>query len=356
MGYVRNPMAATRILTDECIAGIVREVGLDAMMDELIERLGDSFAEHEPDVVQTIARSGFRYVKPDLGLIEWMPAMVAGSKVAIKTVGYHPTNPVERNAPSVLAATALYDTADGRLLALCDASLLTAMRTGAASAVVTDVLAGDGPVTLGLVGCGAQAVTQIHAVSRVRPIERVLAYDADELVAATLGDRLAGAGLSVVLEIVDRAERAVVDADVLCTATSVDPGAGPVFRDGPHQPGIHVNAVGADLPGKFELPLELLDRSVIVPDHREQCIAEGESQRVDSAAIGPDMCEVVRHRDRYVELRDRPTVFDSTGWALEDLVAADAVLAHAERLGLGQSIDLQPHPRDPYDPYETLRS
>jgi len=349
-------VAATRILTDECIAGIVREVGLDAIMDEVIGCLADSFAEHEPDVVQTIARSGFRYIKPDLGLIEWMPAMVAGSKVAIKTVGYHPSNPVERNAPSVLAATALYDTADGRLLALCDASLLTAIRTGAASAVVTDVLAVDGPITLGMIGCGAQAVTQIHAVSRVRPIERVLAYDADDLVAATLGTRLAGAGLDIPLHIVDGAARVVADADVLCTATSVDPEAGPVFRDGPHRPGVHVNAVGADLPGKFELPRELLDRSVIVPDHREQCLAEGESQRLDSVAIGPDMCEVVRHRDRFVELRDRPTVFDSTGWALEDLVAADVALAHAERLGRGLSIDLQPHPRDPYNPYESLRS
>lgn len=347
-------MTTTRILTQRCQAEIVASVGLDALLDDLIERLADAFARHDPEAVETMARDGFRYTKPDLGLIEWMPTMVLGSRVAIKTVGYHPTNPVERNVPSVLATTSLHDTIDGRLLALVDATFLTALRTGAASAVVTDVLAIEDASTLGMIGCGAQAVTQIHAISRVRPIERIVAYDADSNVVGTLGERLARAGVHIEVVVADDAVEAVASADVLCTATSVDPHAGPVFDDCAHRSWLHINAVGADLPGKFELPDGLLAEAMVVPDHLEQCLVEGEAQRLDASTLGPDLATLMKDRERHVTKRATPTVFDSTGWALEDLVAAEMMLHHAERMDIGFAIDLQPMPADPYDPYELL--
>ena len=347
-------MATTRILTQSCLSEIVRSVGLDTLLDDLIEGLAAAFAKHDPDTVETMARDGFRYTKPDLGLIEWMPTMVLGSRVAIKTVGYHPTNPVERNVPSVLATTTLHDTVDGRLLALSDATFLTALRTGAASAVVTDVLAVDDASTIGMIGAGAQAVTQIHAISRVRPIDRIVAFDADPAVAESLATRLARAGVTIDVEVVDDAAAAVTDVDILCTATSVDPDAGPVFDNVAHRPWLHVNAVGADLPGKFELPLDLLHGATVVPDHLEQCLVEGESQRLDPSTIGPDLAELMRARKANEALRASVTVFDSTGWALEDLIAAELMLRHAERMDIGFAIDLQPNPADPYDPYELL--
>jgi ornithine cyclodeaminase/alanine dehydrogenase-like protein (mu-crystallin family) len=347
-------MNTTRILTQRCLAEIVTAIGLDPLLDDLIERLADAFSKYDPATVETMARDGFRYTKPDLGLIEWMPTMVLGSRVAIKTVGYHPTNPVERNVPSVLATTSLHDTVDGRLLALCDSTFLTALRTGAASAVVTDVLAIESASTLGMIGCGAQAVTQIHAISRVRPIERIVAFDADATVAESLAARLLNAGVCLDVEVVEHASVAVCEADVLCTATSVDPDAGPVFEDGPYQPWLHVNAVGADLPGKFELPDGLLAAAVVVPDHLEQCLVEGEAQRLEASALGPDLAALLRHRDQHTAMRGVTTVFDSTGWALEDLIAAELMLQHAERMDVGFAIDLQPNPSDPYDPYELL--
>ena len=218
---------STRVLTPSCIASIVRDVGLDSMLDELIQRLGDAFRTHDPEIIETVMRSGFRYTKPDFGLIEWMPSMEAGRRVAIKTVGYHPNNPVERGAPSVLSTTSLHDTNDGRLLALCESTFLTAMRTGAASAVVTDVLAIENATTLGMVGCGSQAVTQIHAISRTRPIEAVRAFDADAAVAATLAERLERAGVPVRVQLVDTAEQVVGDVDVLCCRDVGRPRLGP---------------------------------------------------------------------------------------------------------------------------------
>ena len=353
---LRRTEMSTRVLTPSCIAAIVRDVGLDAMLDDLIERLGNAFAAHDPEVIETIMRDGFRYTKPDFGLIEWMPSMETGRRVAIKTVGYHPNNPVERGAPSVLSTTSIHDTNDGRLLAVCESTFLTAMRTGAASAIVTDVLAIENATALGMIGCGSQAITQIHAISRIRPIQTVTAFDADATVAATLAERLDRAGVPARVEVVDTAAEVIEGVDVLCCATSVEPGSDPVVPDIDHRPWLHINAVGADHPGKLELPGPLLRRAVVIPDLLEQCLEEGESQQIDRNELGPTMPELVRHRSRHEHWRGVLTVFDSTGWSLEDLVVAEMMLDHAERLDEGFEFDLQPTPRDPYDPYEFLGS
>ena len=347
-------MATTRILSHRCIGHIVADVGLDDLIDQLIERLADACRHHEPVMMEVIARDGFRYAKPGLGLIEWMPVMELGRRVAIKTVGYHPANPDERNSPSVLATTSLHDTTDGRLLALFEATFLTALRTGAASALATDILAVEGASVLGVVGCGAQAVTQVHGISRVRPIDRVVAFDADANVAATLSHRLERAGLTITCEPQDNVDDVVGVSDIVCTATSVDPDAGPVIADVDHRPWLHINAVGSDHPGKVELPLSMLERASVFPDLLTQCLTEGESQRLDAEQLGPELPGLVQQRTRFEGMRPSLTVFDSTGWALEDLIASELMLDHAERLNEGYLLDLQPTPSDPHDPYDFL--
>lgn len=349
-------MGGTWILDLDGMSSVVDDVGLDALFDELIERLRDAFERHDPEQIATFDRTGFHYTKPDLGLVEWMPAMDLGRLVSIKTVGYHPSNPVERATPSVLASTSLHDTSTGRLLALCEATFLTALRTGSASAVATDVLAVPDAATIGMVGCGAQAVTQIHAITRVRPIQRVIAFDTQEEVAATLPARLAALD-GVEIEVVDGTDldRLVAEADIICTATTVGIGDPAVVPDLPHRPWVHINAVGADFAGKRELHPAWLERSLVCPDVIEQCLIEGECQQLRREQLGPDLAALVQGRDEFAAHRDRPTIFDSTGWALQDLIAAELMLDHARRLGAGIEVDLQPTPRDPYDPYEFLR-
>jgi ornithine cyclodeaminase/alanine dehydrogenase-like protein (mu-crystallin family) len=352
-------MARTRILGLDGLAIVLADVGLTALLDQLIERLVAACDRFDPDITETFDRAGFRYDKPDLGLIEWMPAMEVGRRVSVKLVGYHPTNPVERGVPSVMSTTSLHDTTDGRMLALCESTFLTALRTGAASAVATDVLAAVDAATVGVVGCGAQAVTQVHAISRVRPVRRVLAFDANPDVARSLHHRLQfdDLGHGILVEVVDaeHVQRILGESDILVTATSVDIGAPAVLPDGDHQPWLHVNAVGADFPGKLELPESLVRRALVCPDVIAQCLAEGEAQRLDRDQLGPDLATLVRERLVWQHHRHGLTVFDSTGWALEDLVAAELVLDHAERLGAGVEVELQPMPTDPYDPYEFLR-
>lgn len=347
----------TMLITVDDLADVVAAVGLDALLDELIASLADTLATHDPARLITHDRTGFEYRSPTLGLVEWMPALDLGRRVSIKTVGYHPANPATTGTPSVLATTSLYDTADGRLAVICEATILTALRTGAASALATDVLAAPDATVLGVVGCGAQAITQVHAISRVRPISRVIAHDADPAVAATLAARLAPVVPDAMVEVVDEQGlgRLLAQVDVLCTCTTVAPGAGPVVPEGEHRPWLHVNAVGADFAGKCELPAALLRQAALVcPDVPAQCLAEGEAQQLNADDLGPDLASLIRNRAEWKGHRARFTVFDSTGWALEDLVAAELVAGHCERLGLGSVVELQPVAADPHDPYRRL--
>ncbi len=349
-----NPrMKRTAVLTHEHIAEVVRTVGLDQLMDDVIEAIRCAGAELDPEATIVLERAGFQYTKPDLGLIEWMPSMELGRAVGIKTVGYHPTNPTQRLLPSVLSTTSIHDTSTGQLTALVDSTLLTAIRTGAASAVTTDVLARSDSSVLGIVGAGAQAVSQIHAVSRVRAITDIRAFDTDPAVSATLADRLS---VDLPVTVVSSPAEAITGADIVCTATTVGIGAGPVLPDHGYLPHVHINAVGSDFPGKIELPLGLLRAALVVPDDPPQCLREGESQLLQPTELGPSMAELLRHAEDFEHYQNAITIFDSTGWSLEDLLVAEIVLGHAERLGIGLMAEMQSTPKDPYSPYEDVLS
>ena len=355
-GFLRKEDMRTRLLGSDDMTALLETVGRDRFMDLMIDRLRGRMREHDDDTVEVRARDGFRYEKPDLGLIEWMPTHEIAGPVVIKMVGYHPTNPVQRGLPSVIATSSMWDTETGHLVALADATLLTALRTGAASGIATDLLARSGPITVGLVGLGAQAVTQLHAISRVRSVVKVIALDTDPDVAATFARRTAFLGLDV--DVVDPARSATIvgEVDVLCTCTSVDIGAGPVVADVDHHPWLHVNAIGADFPGKLELPSSLVSRAQVAPDILEQCLVEGECQQVSPDRIGPSITEMVQRSAEAATFRDELTVFDSTGWAVEDDVALRLAVELADRHGLGTDVQLEHLPPDPYDPYAVGRS
>lgn len=347
-----RPPLSTRVIGAADIAAILRTVGRDAFMDLMISALRERFESFDAGEVQARERDGFRYDKPDLGLLEWMPTHELSGPVVVKMVGYHPTNPVQRRLPSVIATSAMWDTTSGHLVALGDATLLTSIRTGAASAVATDVLARPGPATLGVIGLGTQAVTQVHAISRVRPIEKVIGLDTNAEVAETFSDRIAFLGLDVEIDDSRRAASIISEVDVLCTCTSVDIGAGPVVGETTPRPWLHVNAVGADFPGKVELPTSLLGQALVVPDVRSQCRLEGECQQIPESQIGPELWELLQRPTG--PATDQVTVFDSTGWAVED----DAALRLAHRLALehdvGSDMILEGISVDPYDPYSRL--
>jgi ornithine cyclodeaminase len=277
-----------------------------------------------------------------------MPAARVGDSAVVKLVGYNPTNPQRIELPTIVSTLTLYDLATGHLKALCDGTFLTAVRTGAASALASEVLADPDSEVIGLIGCGAQAVTQLHALTRLFPVKTVLAYDILPSVAATLRRRVSFLGIDVAVCAREELER---EAQIICTATSVGQGHGPVIADDTLRPDVHINAVGSDMPGKTELPLALLQRSLVCPDYTPQAILEGECQQLRNGHIGPSLSEIIKRAPEFWKYRRQSTVFDSTGFALEDLVAMEVLLGHARRLGVGQSQQIEGLGYDALDPY-----
>lgn len=344
----------TLILTSDDVAEIVRRVGCHEFMDELIDRLHKAFAEFDSAKVSVPIRDGFHSDNPATGLIEWMPIQIQGQMVLMKLVGYHPDNPITYQIPTVLSTLSLFDAATGSLNTIADGTLLTAMRTGAASAVATRLLSPDDSNSLGLIGCGVQAVTQLHGISRVRSLQLVRFFDTDSVVMNSFSERAHTLLPDGVVCLPASLQDVVEHSEILCTATSIGIGEGPVFVNAATVDTVHVNAVGSDFPGKTELPIELLRRAIVCPDFPAQAVVEGECQQLTGQQIGPSILEVAADSKQWTNAAQQKTVFDSTGWALEDFVALQLVTEWAQKLQVGSQIPIEPRHTSPWDPYENL--
>jgi ornithine cyclodeaminase/alanine dehydrogenase-like protein (mu-crystallin family) len=341
----------TLILAVEDIRRIVLRVGLDAFMDEMIQRLQKAMLDYDPGQTVVPVRGGFAYKVPQPGLVEWMPILETGDAVTIKVVGYHPCNPTIHQLPTIISTLGVYDTRTGHLRGIADCTFLTAVRTGAASAIASQSMAKGDARVAGIIGCGAQAVTQVHALSRVFDLEQVLVYDLNPTASRSFLTRTEGLKLNDVKVTEASLQQLTESADIICTCTSVEVGGGPVFTDGDLKPWLHINAVGSDFPGKYEVPLSVLERSFVCPDFLPQAIKEGECQQLHPEEIGPQIFELIKKPKRYEFVRDVPSVFDSTGWALEDQVAMQMLLDHANDLQVGTRINIENLPADPRNPY-----
>jgi len=240
-------------------------------------------------------------------------------------------------------AVLLFDANDGRLVALLDASSITAIRTAAVSAVATRLLARDDAATLALLGSGVQARTHLEAIALVRPITRVQVWSrtpAHAAAFATWADRTH----DVSVHVCESAQDAVRGADVVCTVTSARE---PVLRGAWLAPGMHVNAVGASQPDARELDSAAVARSRVFADRRESLLHESAdfltplreglvSERSVVAELGEILIGTARGRERADEI----TLFKSLGLAVEDLAAACHVHARAEREDIGTEVAL----------------
>ncbi len=344
----------TLVLSSNDVQEIVRQKGLNEVMDALIERLTNALEKFNPSKTIIPIRAGFNYKKPSVGLVEWMPLYEKGKDVVIKVVGYHPDNPTAQGLPTILSTISSYDTSTGHLHGLMDGVLPTALRTGASSAVASRLLAHPDSSTLGLIGCGAQSITQLHALSRVFNFKKVLLYDKDA--SAMMSFRQRCAALHLEIEIIPSSiEEIIQTADIVSTATSIDVGEGPLFKPMATQAHLHINAVGSDFPGKTELPLEHLQNSFVCPDFRSQAVIEGECQQLQAKDIDADWIQVLQDKEKYAFVRQELSVFDSTGWALEDQTVMQLFLEYAEELRLGQLIEIENISEDAKNPYAFMQ-
>lgn len=343
----------TWIISADDVQKIVRNCGLDQLMDILITDLHLAFTEYNSKTTEIPLRSGFNYEKPVLGLVEWMPIHSVDKEVVIKVVGYHPNNPEDFDLPTILSSISSYDTATGHLKGIADGVLLTALRTGAASAIASKYMAKPESSILGLIGCGAQAVTQLHAISRLFPLEKVLYFDTDAEAMLSFQERCSMLELNISFK--ESSVKEIMGlSHIVSTATSIGVDEGPLFDGIEVLPYAHINAVGSDFPGKVELPKNLLEQSFVSPDFRKQALIEGECQRLEKKFIGPELFEVVQGNGNFEFAKDKVSVFDSTGWALEDQVVMNLFLKLAKQYGYGKKMVIENVLEDTKNPYHFL--
>jgi alanine dehydrogenase len=297
-----------------------------------VEAVEGAFAAHGRGEAQMPAKVYLDLAQYD-GDFRAMPAYASGS-AGVKWVNCHPENSRRFGLPTVQGIYILSDPATAAPMAVMDATFLTAARTGAAAGVATKYLARPDAKSVGLIGCGVQAHTALEALKVVlgRELE-VLAYDRDGEVASSFAEEVGARAVEA---------KQAAGCDIVCTLT---PSRTPVVERSWIQPGAHINALGADGPGKQELEVEILTDARIVIDDLHQAqgggeinvsLARGDLAIADLHAI---LGEVVAGLRPGRQARDEITVFDSTGLAIQDVAVARIVYEQAIARGLGKEID-----------------
>ena len=273
-----------------------------------------------------------------------MPAALdAPPALGAKVITVFPANdrtPYDSHQGVVL----LFDTEFGRLLAILDASTITALRTAAVSAVATRLLSRPESSTLALLGAGVQAATHLEAMRIVRPIDEVRVWSRSRTRAEEFATRAVTGGARIVVAPTARA--AVEGADVICTVTS---SREPVLLGEWLSPGVHVNAVGASLATARELDNAAIARARFFADRRESTLNEAgdflvpkrEGLIADDHIVG-EIGELLLDPPRVVGRRsaEEVTVFKSLGLAIEDVAAAHRIYARAVETGAGTWVEL----------------
>lgn len=312
-------------------------------MPEAIEAMRDAFLALSRDDVEMPRRTVLNAPTTVGGTLLVMPAALARpASLGAKLVTVLPGNP-GRGLPLVGATVLLLDPETGRPAGLLDGTVLTALRTGAASGLATDLLARSDARSLAIFGTGAQARTQLEAVCAVRSIERIWVVSRSRDHAERFAREVAEAGRVTGVEAAASPREAVAAADIICAATSSPT---PVFDAADLRPGTHINAVGSFTREMREVDPGLLPRARVVVDQREAAIHEAgevmaclESGTLTASGL-IELGTVVAGEAAGRERPEQITVFKSVGLAVQDIVAGARVLAAAARLGLGTVVSM----------------
>ncbi len=250
---------------------------------------------------------------------------------AVKINANFPGNPDRFRLPTIQGLVALFDAENGRPLALFESGELTALRTAAATAVAAKHLARPESATAAIVGCGRQSKAQLRALARVLPLRRAFALDAENDRAVSYAREMT-AELSIDVTPTEDLLRALSQTDVLVTCT---PSRRAFIRKEDARPGTFIAAVGADSEGKQEIDEALMAASAVVVDLLPQAALIGDLHHAIEAGLmlaedaRAELGAVVAGRAPGRTSADEITIFDSTGIALQDLVAAVAVYERA---------------------------
>lgn len=345
MRAIEREPAMTTLISTQDIARIVAHHGLPAVLRRMEEAITADFRRWpEFDKVARVASHS------QDGVIELMPVADA-SHYSFKYVNGHPRNG-RFGLPTVMAFGVLAEVSTGKPILVSELTLTTAMRTAATSVMAARQLARPGSRTMALIGNGAQSDFQALAFHHGLGIAEIRLFDVDPAASARVQAHLRGLpGLRVV--VCASVAEALRGADIVTTVTA-DKRSATIVTPGMLAPGMHLNAVGGDCPGKTELHPGVLAAADVFVEYEPQTRIEGDLQQMPADFAVTELWRVLAGEAPGRRSATQVTVFDSVGFALEDFSALRLVAELAAELKLGETLDLMPSLADPRDLYGHL--
>jgi len=332
-------MTAVGFVSVDEMARWVRDEGVERVIAGIAEEIERDFGRwSEFDKSPRVA------CHSPQGVIELMPTS-DGRTYGFKYVNGHPLNP-DRGLQTVTAFGVLSDVASGYPLLLAEMTILTALRTAATSALAARLLARPDSRTLAMIGTGSQSEFQALGFRALLGIDNIRIWDTDPAAMAKFVDNVEALGFMV--HVASDVEDACSGADIITTCTA-DKTRATILSDAMIVPGVHVNAVGGDCPGKTELDAAILRRARVFVEFTEQTRIEGEIQQLGPDFPVTELWEVLSLRKPGRTSAAEVTLWDSVGFAVEDFAALRYLQRAVAGTSYQRNLDLVAEPSDPKD-------
>jgi ornithine cyclodeaminase len=340
-----SPLAMVPFVSVDNMMRLVHHIGIETFLSDLAAEIESDFARWE--LFDKTPRIGSH---SDVGVIELMPTS-DGQDYAFKYVNGHPKN-MKEGLQTVTAFGVLSDVYTGYPKLFCEMTLLTALRTGAMSAVATKHLARKDARTMAMIGNGAQSEFQCLAIKAVCGIDDIRLYDIDPAATEKCMRNLAGLGFAITP--CATPEEAIEGADVITVATA-DKDMQTILTDNMVGAGVHINAIGGDCPGKTELHRDIVARSSVFVEYPPQTRIEGEIQQMPADHPVTELWQVITGQAEGRRAATEVTLFDGVGFAIEDFSALRYVHRTILQTPYYIDIDVIADPDDPRDLFGMLK-
>ncbi len=325
-------------------AALVRKVGLEFSLKRIAANIREDFSRWgDFDKSARVANHS------EFGVIELMPVS-DHHRYAFKYVNGHPKNTI-LGLSTVMAFGVYADVDTGSPLLLSELTITTALRTAAMSALAAQSLARKDSRIMALIGNGAQSEFQALAFKYLIGIDTLRLYDVDRGATAKLVANLQPFGFNLV--VCESVGEAVLGADIITTVTA-DKTQAIILTPDMIAPGVHINAVGGDCPGKTELHANILKQANVFVEYAPQSRIEGEIQQMPAEFPVTELWQVFTGQAAARTSATEVTVFDSVGFALEDFSALRFMYDNAEAHGFGERIALIPSLDNPKNLFSTV--
>jgi len=336
----------TKYIDLPTMAKYLKSVGPETVMERLIPYMEDDYKRWE--YFQKMPRTAHH---TDIGVLELMP-IGDSEKYSFKYVNGHPENP-KHNYLTVMGIGLLAEVSTGFPLLLSELTLTTALRTAANSVMGAKYLARPDSKKMALIGNGCQSEFQALAFHHILGINEIYCYDVDPAATDKLMDNLKDVKNLKLIKC-NSTKEACKGVDIITTVTADKKNAIVITPD-MVEPGVHINGVGGDCPGKTELDSEVLHMGNVYVEFEPQSRIEGEIQHMDKDFKVTEICNVIKTGKPIDRKPGEITIFDSVGFALEDFSMLRLMYDIAKEENIGEPQILVPKLENPKDLYSMLR-